>query len=177
MPRMKKLHFAHRSNALAPVDVLPANGHRLKTATAIGDVVRKALNVGICLLLFGVLASAHQRGGESAAPGEGLAGTWSGTWEGAGGTGGFELTLEKAKDGSMGGRVSVTGEPTYKATLGTVSFDGPKMTAKYDFPPDENIIVVLEARFEGNRATGTWAAREKANGGDIATGTWTVTRK
>ncbi len=51
------------------------------------------------------------------------------------------------------------------------------MTAKYDFPPDENIAVVLEATFEGKSAKGTWAAREKANGADLATGTWTVTRK
>ena len=78
---------------------------------------------------------------------------------------------------SPGSSVSVTGEPTYKATLGTVSFDGPKMTAKYDFPAAENIEVVLEAKFDGNTATGTWTAREKPNGGDVASGTWTVTRK
>src|SRR5262245_34246107 len=61
-------------------------------------------------------------------------GTWSGSWDGAG-SGGFELTLEKGKDASLTGRVSVTGEPTYKATIRTLSFDGPKMTAIYDFPP------------------------------------------
>jgi len=140
--------------------------------------VRKALSVGICLLLSGLVAIAHQQGGGGErAAGEAPVGTWAGTWEGAGATGGFELTLEKGKDGAVGGRVSVTGDPTYKATLATVSFDGPKMTAKYDFPPDENIAVTIEAKFDGKNATGTWAAREKASGNDLATGTWTVTKQ
>ena len=134
--------------------------------------MRKVLS---CVLL--VLTAVGVVSAQTSPKPESLVGVWSGTWEGAGGTGGFELTLEKAKDGSIGGRVSVTGEPTYQATIRTASFDGAKMTAKYDFPPDENIAVVLETTFEGKSAKGTWAAREKANGGDLATGTWTVTKK
>jgi hypothetical protein len=103
-------------------------------------------------------------------------GTWTGTWDGAG-TGGFELTLEKGKDGGLTGRVSVTGEPTYKATLRTVSFTGSKMSAAYDFPPDDQIEVVLSATFEGDTAKGTWVARGKGGGADLANGTWTVARK
>ncbi len=90
---------------------------------------------------------------------------------------GFELTLEKSKDGTIGGRVSVTGEPTYKATFKALSFDGKKMSAKYDFPPDEGGEVLLEASFDGNTAKGTWSLREKANSNEVATGGWTVTRK
>ena len=142
----------------------------------IGGAVRKVCNVWLCFCLLGAITIAAQRG-EGAGSGEAFVGVWSGTWEGGGVSGGFELTLEKAKDGSIGGRVWVTGEPTYKATLATLSFDGPKLTAKYDFPPDENIAVVLEAKFDGTTATGTWAAREKANGGDLATGTWTVKKQ
>jgi hypothetical protein len=104
-----------------------------------------------------------------------LTGTWTGTWEGAG-TGGFELTLEKDKDGKLGGRVSVTGEPTYKATLKTLTFEGQKMNATYDFPPDESMEVTLTATFDGNTAKGTWAAVQKA-GGELASGTWTVAKK
>ena len=102
-------------------------------------------------------------------------GTWTGSWDGAG-TGGFELTLEKGKEGALTGRVSVTGEPTYKATLRTVSFDGAKMTATYDFPPDESLEVLLVAIFEGNKAKGTWTARGKNNGSELVSGTWTVTK-
>ena len=116
-----------------------------------------------------------QPGAQGTAAAE-LFGTWTGTWEG-GGTGGFELTLEKGKDGAPGGGVSVTGEPTYKATLRTVAFEGKKMTAAYDFPPDDSIEVVLTATFDGENAKGTWSARQKAGGAEVATGTWTVTRK
>lgn len=102
-------------------------------------------------------------------------GTWTGSWDGAG-TGGFELTLEKGKDSALTGRVSVTGEPTYKATLKTVSFDAAKMTATYDFPPDESLEILLIATFEGNTAKGTWSARGKNGGNELISGTWTVTK-
>jgi hypothetical protein len=123
------------------------------------------------------MCSAAQRGAEGS-PGEQFLGTWSGSWEGGGsGSGGFELTLEKGKDGAVSGRVSVTGEPTYKAAFKALSFEGKKMSAKYDFPPDEGVEVTLGASFDGNTATGTWFVREKANGNEVASGTWTVSRK
>ena len=102
-------------------------------------------------------------------------GTWTGSWDGAG-TGGFELTLEKGKEGALTGRVSVTGEPTYEAELRTVSFEGAKMTAVYDFPPDASLEVLLVANFEGNKAKGTWTARGKNGGSDLASGACTVTK-
>jgi len=104
-------------------------------------------------------------------------GTWSGTWDGAGSSGGFELTLERDKDGALAVKVSVTGEPTYKATLKTVALEGGKMNAKYDFPPDDAAEVILAASFEGESATGTWSLREKATGNEVASGGWKVTRK
>ena len=91
--------------------------------------------------------------------------------------GGFELTLEKAAEGSTGARVSVTGEPTYQANIRTISFDGKNMTAAYDFPPEESLEVRLTATFEGDTAKGTWSARGKADGSEVASGTWTVTLK
>jgi hypothetical protein len=132
--------------------------------------MRRIAGLWLSLALLGVIGVAAQRGDED------LLGTWSGTWEGAG-SGGFELTLEKSKDGPMTGRVSVTGEPTYKATLKTLTIDGKKMSATYDFPPDEGAEVVLAATFDANKADGTWQVREKANGNVPFKGTWTVTRK
>lgn len=139
--------------------------------------MRRAFGIWLCLALFAAIGIAAQKSGEGTPPGEPFVGTWTGGWEGAGGTGGFELILEKAKDGSVGGRVSVTGEPTYKAILESASFEGRKMTARYTFPPEESLGVVLVITFEGNSATGTWAAREKASGTDVATGTLTVAKK
>jgi hypothetical protein len=130
------------------------------------------------VLVFGVIALVAtvgaQSGSNDAAAAKKYFGTWSGTWEGGGGNGGFDITLEAGKDGKPGGHVSVTGEPTYKATLKTLAFDGAKMTATYDFPPDPSILVTLGATFEGDAAKGTWATK---GGGESFSGTWTVKKK
>ena len=134
-----------------------------------------------CFLLLAAITLASiglaaQRGSETPAPSDKLLGTWSGSWDGGGSGGGFELTLERDKNGAITGKVSVTGEPTYKATFKSLSFDGMKMSAKYDFPPEDAAEVVLAATFEGDSASGTWSLREKATGNEAASGGWKVTR-
>jgi hypothetical protein len=139
--------------------------------------VRKSVRFWLCVVILGALCSvAAQRADDKAASGEQFVGTWTGTWDGAG-TGGFTLILEKGKGGAIAGRVAVTGEPTYTTTIKTLAFEGPKMTARYDFPENDAIEIVLTASFEDTKATGTWSAREKANGNEAATGGWTVTKK
>jgi hypothetical protein len=139
--------------------------------------MRKPFLVLLATVVIATAVSAAQRDGAQSAPAEQLLGTWTGTWEGGGSGGGFELTLERAKDGPIAGRVSVTGEPTYKANLKTLSFDGQKMSAKYDFTPDDAAEVVLAASFDGKSAAGTWSLREKATGNEVASGNWKVTRR
>jgi hypothetical protein len=141
--------------------------------------VRKRSSIWLFLfLLSGSICFAAQAGPEKSSSGEEFIGVWSGSWQGAGGSGGFELTLEKSKEGGVAGKVSVTGEPTYKATFKTLSFDGKKMNAKYDFPPSEaDAEVWLTATFDGNKAEGTWSLRVKADGSEVAAGTWSVTKK
>lgn len=139
--------------------------------------MRKRCCIWFWVCIVGAMCSAAQRGADGASAGEALVGTWTGTWDAAGSGGGFELTFEKHKDGPVTGRVAVTGEPTYKATFKALAFDGRKMSARYDFPPDEGGEVLLEASFDGNTAKGTWSLREKANGNEVAAGGWTVTRK
>ena len=126
----------------------------------------------VCLAATGV--AAQGAGGQAA---DSFLGKWTGTWDGAGSSGGFELTIEKDKKDVIGGRVSVTGEPAYQATLRQLAFDGKKMTASYDFPPDPAGEVKLACSFDGNTATGTWSLLEKATGNEVASGTWTVTKK
>lgn len=134
--------------------------------------------VWLWVFIFGAMCSAAQRGAEESSQGEQFVGTWTGTWEGPeASSGGFELTLEKAKDGALGGRVSVTGEPTYKAAFKALSFEGRKMSAKYDFPPDDRAEVHLAASFDGNTVEGTWSLREKASDTEVARGSWAVSRK
>ena len=131
------------------------------------------------LLVFicGAICPAAPQGPAGAATGDQFLGTWTGTWDGAGSSGGFELTLERAKDGPLSGKVSVSGEPSYQATLAQIAFDGKKMTAKYDFTPQPEAEVVLAAVFEGDSATGTWTLREKAGGTEVISGNWSVKKK
>jgi hypothetical protein len=138
--------------------------------------VSKRLYACLIVLVFGLVSSATGQSGADAASAKRLFGTWTGTWDGAGAGGGFELILESTKDGAAGGRVSVTGEPTYKATLKTLAFDGQKMSATYDFPPDDSMEIALAATFDGDTAKGTWSARAKS-GGEVAAGGWTVKKK
>ena len=140
--------------------------------------MRRRLSAGLTVLVFGVMAlvaSVGAQGGGDAAAARKYFGTWSGTWEGGGGSGGFDITLEAGKDGKPAGNVSVTGEPTYKATFKTLAFDGAKMTATYDFPPEPAVLVTLTATFEGDAAKGTWAI--KGDSFDPLSGTWTVKKK
>jgi hypothetical protein len=147
--------------------------------------VRTRLLAGMAVLTIGLMSlvtpgaaqsgSGSGSGGGDAAAAKKYFGIWSGTWEGEGSGGGFDVTLEADKDGKPGGSVSVTGEPTYKATLKTLAFDGPKMTATYDFPPDPSVTVTLGATFEGDTAKGTWALKSSSLGN--LSGTWTVKKK
>lgn len=140
--------------------------------------MRKHSSIWLLLWLLATIGLAAQRGTEkSSSSGEDYVGVWSGSWQAAAGnSGGFELMLEQSKDG-VAGKVSVTGEPTYKALFKTLSFDGNKMNAKYDFPPSEaDAEVWLTAAFDGNKADGTWSLRVKADGSEVAAGTWSVAK-
>jgi hypothetical protein len=134
----------------------------------------RAQVVLLSVLLFGAVAGASPHAVQAAD--EQYLGTWAGTWEGMGASGGIEVTLEKATDGALKGGVSVTGQPTYKATFSKVAIEEGRLTATYDFPPEGQAEVTLEAKFEGSTATGTWVAREKAGGTEVAQGTWSVKR-
>jgi hypothetical protein len=135
----------------------------------------KRICVVLFLLTLGASVSAQDKPANNT-PAD-LYGTWVGSWEGMGQTGGFDLTLAKPAEGSTGARVVVTGEPAYQATIRTIAFDGKQMTAAYDFPPDESLEIRLTATFEGDTAKGTWTARGKADGGELASGSWTVKKK
>ena len=132
----------------------------------------------VLFVVCAVCLTTAQRGPEAVPKPEQVVGTWSGSWEGAGSGGGFDVTLEAGKDGgAITGKVSVTGEPTYKAVFKSLAFDGKKMSARYDFPADESAEVILAAAFEDKTATGTWSLRAKSGGDEVVSGTWTVTRK
>jgi hypothetical protein len=119
--------------------------------------------------------SASQGAGPAA--GEAYVGTWSGTWEGAGASGPFEVKLETA-GGALGGGVNVgTDAGPYTAKFKKVTFDGNKMTARYDYPLDTQAEIALTATFESKSATGTWAIVPQGQEQVLLNGTWTVEKK
>ena len=133
--------------------------------------------LGLLLLLVCSIALAASVDARQAAGAEQYAGMWSGTYDGAG-TGQFEMTLAKAQDGTMTGKVDVTTEGgNYSAELKSVAFDGPKMTAKYDFPLDPSAEIIMTATFEGSAAKGTWSLRPKDKSDELASGGIAVTKK
>src|SRR5262249_8940601 len=100
----------------------------------------------------------------------------SGTWEGPG-TGQFELTIDKGKDGPTGKVAVTTDGGNYNADVTSIVFDGNKMTAKYDFPLDPSAEVSIAATFDAGAAKGTWALRAKGQNDELASGTFTTTKK
>jgi len=139
--------------------------------------MRTKVGLMVFAMALGAVCQAAGFGVQESTKPEQYIGTWAGGWQADAQSGGFELTLEKGKDGGLAGGVSVTGDPTYKATLKSVVFDGAKMTAKYDFPPDPTLEVVLVATFESSRAKGTWSVAARDSGNQVAQGTWNVAKK
>ena len=106
-----------------------------------------------------------------------LAGTWAGTWDGAG-SGNFELTLDKIKEGAPVGRVAVTTDGgNYNADLKSIVIDKQKLTATYEFPLDTGSEVHIAATFEGKDARGTWSLRQKGQDAEVVAGTFALTKK
>ena len=138
------------------------------------DTVRHKLFTFLFVVIVAAASSVRAQQA-SAGSGDEFLGTWTGTWDGGGSSGGFQLTLEGAA-GATVAKVSVTGDPAYQATLSQVAFDGAKMSGKYDFPPQPETEVHLAASFDGNAATGTWSLREKATGFEVVGGSWKVTK-
>jgi len=131
----------------------------------------------VLVLAVSCMASAARTDARQASSGEQYAGMWTGTYDGSG-TGQFEMTLDKGQDGTMAGKISVTTEGgNYAADLKSVTFEGAKMTARYDFPLDPSAEVVMTATFEGTSGKGTWSLRAKGQTDEIASGGIAVTKK
>jgi hypothetical protein len=125
-----------------------------------------------CCLWLGVQGHAAEP-----VPGEQYIGKWSGTWEGSG-SGRFELILERGSDGQVTGGVDVGSDPgDYTAKFKALSFEGNTMTARYDYPLDEQADIALTATFETGKAGGTWSLVPKGQDMVMANGTWNVAKK
>jgi hypothetical protein len=111
--------------------------------------------------------------------GQQYVGSWGGTWEGAGSSGRFDITLAQGPDGKLGGGVSVgTDQGDYTAKFSKLSFDGGKMTGTYDYPLDAQGEVSVTGTFDAKSASGAWALGAKGQPGQsLADGTWKTDKK
>ena len=104
-------------------------------------------------------------------------GTWNGSWEG-GGTGRFDLTIEKGSDGQPTGGVSVgTDQGDYTAKFKQLSFEGQNMKGRYEYTPDPQADIIVTGTFNGSAAEGAWSLVQKDGDQSFAAGTWKVTKK
>jgi hypothetical protein len=122
--------------------------------------MRQQLVIGLVLLAFGGLVQAQGEAKRAQVPDE-YVGLWAGSWgmtADATDGGSFEMTIEKDKDGAPAGKMTVSGgEGTHSAVFKSLSFDGNKMSASYDYPLGDGGEIVLEATFEKGAGTGTWS--------------------
>ena len=137
------------------------------------NLLISALFASICgLVPVGAAAAATQE-----TSGDEYIGQWTGTYDGSG-TGAFELLLQKGAAGKSTGKVSVTTDGgNYDADLRTLVFKGKSIEAAYDFPLDPSAEVVMAATVDGSTAKGTWVLRPKGGGAEVASGTFTLTKK
>jgi hypothetical protein len=128
----------------------------------------------VCLLIVVLSAFGYAQGKNR------HLGAWAGTWAASegDGSGGLEITIETGKDGALGGQVKATGgESGHTAVFKSLSFDGDKMTGKYEYPLGDGGQIVLEGTFDKASAKGTWALTPPGQTSGGPHGTWTLTKK
>lgn len=142
--------------------------------------MRNGWIVCVLILVFSGVGYA-QSDGKSAQGSDQYLGIWAGAWAGSGddsGAGDLEITIEKGKDGALAGTMKATGGGSdHAAAFKSLSFDGSKMTGKYDYPAGDGGEVVLEGTFEGQAAKGTWILHPPGQATEVPHGTWTLTKK
>jgi hypothetical protein len=138
----------------------------------------RAAKVGVlgwvlCLNLFAVLLMPAQ------AEDDPHAGVWKGTWEGAGGSGSFDLTFTRGSDGKLMGSVAVgTDMGDYTAKFTKLLFTGGDLEAAYDYPPDAMGEITMTGKFEAKGGTGSWSLGAKGKPAQsMVAGTWKVTKQ
>jgi hypothetical protein len=106
-----------------------------------------------------------------------LVGKWVGTWTGDS-TGKFEMTFSKNADGTLSASLLATpdqGEPnTMESKL--VEPTAEKIKLKFE-GADKEIEVLLEGTFEGQSLKGSYSVRNKAQGDEVESGTWSAAKK
>ena len=138
--------------------------------------MRKRLMVSLFVLIFGIGFTAFAAQNENKSGGK-FEGVWAGSWTG-GSSGKFELTIIRDADGKLSATVVTTPEGGDGGTLKSNTFETADNKAKIKFAdPEGNVEVSLEGALDGAAFKGTYSVRDKAQGTEVETGTWTAAMK
>lgn len=106
-----------------------------------------------------------------------LAGTWKGDWTGGQASGGFEMTIRPEAEGNAKLEVSFTvnGEDV-KTTVTSVTIEGPKITAQYEFDLQGNRLQsTITGELKGETLEGRYETRIVPAGTYVDNGSWKTT--
>ncbi|HEX7086352.1 MAG TPA: hypothetical protein VF198_08305 [Vicinamibacterales bacterium] len=102
---------------------------------------------------------------------DGLAGKWSGTFEGDS-AGTFSMSFASGSDGLTGSiDVEFATGGGYSVPFKTIDVNGSKVALAYS-APGEGGDVQLEGELAGDAVTGTWQANDPGTGSPVAFGTF-----
>jgi hypothetical protein len=127
----------------------------------------------ITFLAFSILAAAGQK--DSAK--NKLVGKWAGTWTGES-SGKFEMTISKDAAGKLSATITATPDQGEPNTMVSTSMEqtAEKIKIKCDGQGSE-VEVVLEGAFEGQSLKGSYSVRNKGQGDQVESGSWSASKK
>lgn len=141
--------------------------------------MRKLLQVSLCAVFLITQMTILGAPGAAASPDDSdvLVGAWQGTWTG-GSTGKVEMTFAKGADGKLTGSISPKPDQGdgYTVQFKSVEVTSGKLSAKFEDPNGE-VEITLTGSAEGKTVKGTYSVKQKADGTEVETGSWTATKK
>lgn len=141
--------------------------------------MHKQLRISLLAILFiaGVTLLAAQEATARSEDSDAFVGTWEGAWTG-GSTGKFALTIAKGTGGKLSGSISPKPDQGdgYTVAFKSVEVISGMLTAKCE-DPNGDVEITLTGSAEGKSAKGTYSVRQKGDGSEVDTGSWTATRK
>lgn len=129
------------------------------------------------LLIAGVALLTTQEAVARPDASDAFVGSWEGTWTG-GSSGKFGMTIAKGAGGKLSGSISPTPDQGegYTVAFKSVEVVSGKLTVKFEDPGGEADIT-LTGSVDGKSAKGTYSVRQKGDGSEVDSGSWTLTKK
>jgi hypothetical protein len=135
------------------------------------------VSLSAVLLIAGVAVFAIDQASASPDTNAAFIGTWQGTWSGDS-SGKFEMTITQRAGSKLSGSISPKPDDGdgYTAAFTSVEIASGKLSAKWDDPGGE-VEITVTGSAEGTTAKGTYAVKQKSDGTQVDSGSWTATKK